>query len=186
MVPITALVLPIVLSAILVFVASSIIHMLLPIHRGDLRGVPAEDDVRQALGRAKIPPGDYAVPFAGSPAAMKDPAFIAKMTAGPVLFMTVRPAGPPTMASSLVQWFVYTLVVGVAAAYVAGRALAPGAQYLEVFRFAGTAAFLCYSMSLPQGSIWWKRSWSATVKTMIDGLVYGLLTGGAFGWLWPR
>jgi len=186
MVPITALVLPIIVSAVIVFVASSIIHMALPIHRGDLRRVPAEDDVREALRRASLSPGDYAIPYAGSPGAMRDAGFLAKMTQGPVLFMTVRPAGPPAMGMNLAIWFIYLVVVGLCAAYVAGRALAPGTTYLEVFRFAGTASFFCYAMSLPQNSIWWSRGWGMTLKTMGDGLVYGLLTGGTFGWLWPH
>jgi hypothetical protein len=34
-------------------------------------------------------------------------------------------------------------------------------------------------------SIWYKKSWSGTLKNVFDGLVYGLVTGGVFGWLWP-
>jgi len=36
-----------------------------------------------------------------------------------------------------------------------------------------------------QMSIWYRRSWSTTLKATLDGVIYGLLTGGAFGWLWP-
>lgn len=186
MVPVMSLAIPILLSAVIVFVASSIIHMFLPIHRNDLRKLPKEDEVMDALRRFNIPPGDYVVPCAGSPEAMKKPEFIEKRTKGPVALMTVMPAGPPAMGASLVQWFVYCLIVSWLAAYVAGRAAGTGADYLTVFRFAGTAAFMCYSMALLQNSIWWKRNWGMTIKTMIDGLVYGLLTGGTFGWLWPR
>jgi len=25
-----------------------------------------------------------------------------------------------------------------------------------------------------------------TIKEVVDGLIYGLLTAGTFGWLWPR
>jgi hypothetical protein len=77
-------------------------------------------------------------------------------------------------------------VVSVFAAYITGRALGPGANYLEVFRFAGTTSFLGYSMALLQTSIWYKRNWGTTIRVMIDGLLYGLLTAGTFGWLWPR
>ncbi len=100
-------------------------------------------------------------------------------------FLTMMESGPPTMTMSLILWFAYSLVVGVIAAYLAGRALGPGADYMAVFRFAGTVAFVAYSLSLPQNSIWYKRNWSATLKSMFDGLVYGLFTGGIFGWLWP-
>jgi hypothetical protein len=186
MVSLTSLAVPIVLSAAMVFLASFVIHMVLPIHRGDLRKVPKEDAVLDALRPFHLEPGDYALPHAGSPAAMKDPAFIDRMTKGPVALLTVSPSGPPAMGGSLALWFVYIVAVSICAAYVAGRALGPGAHYLEVFRFAGCAAFLAYSGALAQNSIWWKRRWSSTLKSMADGLVYAGLTAGTFGWLWPR
>ncbi len=186
MVPVMSLGVPIVVSAGIVFAASSVIHMVLPYHRNDLRKLPKEDEVMAALRRFNIPPGDYVVPHAGTPAAMKQPEFVEKMKKGPVLFMTLAPGGPPSMGKSLLLWFLYSVVVSVFAAYIAGRALAPGAHYLEVFRFAGCSAFMGYSLALPQNSIWYKRNWGMTLKSMFDGLVYGLLTAGTFGWLWPR
>jgi hypothetical protein len=186
MVPVMSLWIPIVLSAVIVFVASSIMHMVLPYHRNDLRKVPKEDEVMEALRRFNIPPGDYAMPLPGSMGGMKKPEFVEKMKAGPVVFMTVAPSGPPSMTSSLVLWFLYSVVVSIFAAYIAGRALQPGARYLEVFRFAGCTAFTAYSLALLQNSIWYKRNWGTTIKSMFDGLVYGLLTAGTFGWLWPR
>lgn len=186
MVPLTSLWMPILVSALIVFVASSVIHMVLPYHRSDLRKLPKEDEVMEALRRFKIPPGDYTMPCAGSMEAMKKPEFIDKMKAGPVALITVVPSGPPSMSSNLVQWFLYAVVVGVFAAYITGRALGSGANYLQVFRFAGCTAFLGYSLALLQNSIWYKRNWGTTIKSMLDGLVYGLLTAGTFGWLWPR
>ena len=186
MVELISLWMPIILSAVIVFVASSIIHMVLPLHRSDLHSVPKEDEVMEALRRFNIPPGDYAVPCAGSMEAMKKPEFIEKMKAGPVLFMTVVPSGPPSMGSSLALWFLYSIVVSVFAGYIAGRALPAGAHYLQVFRFAGCTAFVGYSLALLQNSIWYKRNWGTTARSMLDGLVYGLLTAGTFGWLWPR
>ena len=185
MVSIPSLWLPILGSAMLVFVASSIIHMLLPYHHHDFGKVPSEDDVMEALRSFSIPPGDYVIPCAGSPKEMSNPAFIGKATKGPVAFVTVMPSGPPSMGASLVQWFVFCLTVGMLAAYVSGRALAPGANYVAVFRFAGTTAFIAYAMALWSDSIWYKRAWSTTAKNTLDGLVYALLTAGLFGWLWP-
>lgn len=186
MVPIGSLLIPIIASAVLCFLASFILHMLLPFHRGDMKKVAKEDELMEAMRRLNIPPGDYGVPHAGSPEAMKDPAFIDKMKKGPVVYMTVSPGGAYPMGKYLSLWFVYQVVVSFIAAYVAGRALAPGAPYLEVFRFAGCAAFLSYSMAVPQHSIWYRRNWGTTIRSMIDGLVYALLLGGVFGWLWPR
>src|SRR5690348_4666836 len=146
MVPLVSLWMPILLSAVIVFVASSILHSVLPFHRSDYKKLPHEDEVMQAMGRFNIPPGDYLMPRPASREGMRSPEFVAKMKAGPIVVMTVMPSGPPSMGSNLAQWFVYCIVVGIFAAYIAGRALGPGAQYLHVFRFAGTIAFTGYAL----------------------------------------
>ena len=186
MVPVMSLWLPILVSAVLVFVASSIIHMVLGYHRSDYSRLPDEEKVLDALRPASVPPGEYIFPHAMSPAAMKDSAYLEKLNRGPVGMLTTRPAGPFNMGSSLAQWFVYCLVVSVFAAYVAGGVLGPDTGYRPVFRYTSTVAFAGYSLALIQGSIWGWRRWSTTFKSVFDGLVYALLTGGAFGWLWPR
>lgn len=186
MVPLTSLLLPILLAAVIVYVASSLIHMVTPLHKNDVRQLPKEDAVIAALRPMALPPGDYVVPHVGSHANMKNPEFLDKMNKGPVIFMTVVPNGPPSMARSLVQWFLYCILVSLLAGYVAGRALGPGTEYLEVFRFAGTTAFIGYAIALLQNSIWWRKNWGATLRGIFDGLIYGLLTAGVFGWLWPR
>jgi hypothetical protein len=185
MTPMTALVLPIFVSAVFVFVASSLIHMLLGWHKGDYPPMPSEDKVREALRPLAIPPGDYMVPAAQNSAELKSPEFQQKVNEGPVMVVTVLPSGPFSMGRNLGLWFVYLLVVSFFSAYIASRALAPGAHYLEVFRFAGATAFFAYSAALWQMSIWYRRKWSTTIKSTIDGLVYGFLTAGVFGWLWP-
>jgi hypothetical protein len=186
MVPVLSLWAPILLAAVLVFVASSIIHMVLGYHRTDFGRLPKEAEMLEALRRFSLPPGDYVAPHAASMKAMQDSAFLDARNKGPVMLLTVLPPGPPTMASSLALWFLYSILVGVFAAYITGRALGPGAYYLEVFRFAGATAFTGYALALLQNSIWFKRSWATTAKSVFDGLIYALLTAGAFGWLWPR
>jgi hypothetical protein len=186
MTPLAALWLPIVLSAVIVFVASSLIHMATPWHKNDYPALPEQDRVMDALRPFSLPPGDYMVPRAGSTEEMRSPEFTEKLKRGPVLIMTVLPNGPMSMARNLVLWFVYSAVVSLFAAYITGRALAPGTDYLQVFRFVGATAFIGYSVALWQMSIWYRRGWSLTVKATIDGLLYGLLTAGTFGWLWPR
>jgi hypothetical protein len=185
MVPVASLWMPILLSAVFVFVVSSVIHMVFTYHRNDLRQLPNEDAVRAAMGPLKIPPGDFIVPYSGTHAAMKDPGFQAKVTAGPVAFLTVLPNEMPGMGKSLTLWFLNSILISVFAAYVAGRALGPGVSYLEVFRFTGTVAFAGYSLALIQNSIWYHRNWGATIRSMADGLIYALFTAGTFGWLWP-
>jgi len=182
----SALWMPILVSAVIVFVLSFLIHMLPLWHRTDYPAVPGEDKVMDALRPLAIPPGDYMVPRPASSADMKSKEFTDKVNRGPVLILTVLPNRMMTMSSNLVQWFIYSVVVSLFAAYVAGRALAPGATYLEVFRFAGVTAFTGYALALWQMSIWYKRSWSMTAKVTFDGLLYALFTAGTFGWLWPR
>jgi hypothetical protein len=126
------------------------------------------------------------IPRATSTEEMRSPAFAEKVRQGPNMVVTVLPNAAWSMKSNLSQWFLYSVVVGVFAAYVAGRALPPGSPYLAVFRFVGVTAFIGYSVALWQMSIWYRRSWSITVKATVDGLLYALLTAGTFGWLWPR
>lgn len=185
MVSLAALWLPILVSAIVVFVASSIIHMLLGYHAGDYRAVPSEDKVMDALRPFNIPPGDYVMPRPASAAAMKDPAYIEKHKRGPVGMLTVFPSGDMGMGRQLGGWFVFCLVVGLFAGYLTSRALPPGARYLDVHQFAGTVAFIGYSLALWEMTIWYRRDWKSTMKSTFDGLIYALLTGGVFGWLWP-
>jgi hypothetical protein len=185
MVPISSLWLPIALSAVFVFVASSIIHMMLGYHKTDFRRVPDEDAAQSALRGLNIPPGDYMLPYAATSAEMKDAAYTDRLNKGPVVIMTVAPPGPFAMGSLLGQWFGFSVLVSVFAAYVATRTLDPGASYLGVFRITATVAFVGYSLAQFHDSIWYRRSWSVTMKNALDGLVYGLVTGGTFGWLWP-
>ena len=185
MVPLTALWLPIVLSSIIVFVASSIMHMLLPYHHGDYRQLPEEDKLLAALRTVGLQRGLYIFPY-GTHKEMKSPAMIEKYKQGPVGMITVFPSGPPAMPKYLGQWFAYTLIIGFFVAYLTGRTVAPGANYLGVFRVAGTAAFLAYGLGNLSNGIWKGQPWGMTLKEVIDGLVFGLLTAGTFGWLWPR
>lgn len=185
MVALSSLWLPILLSAVAVFLASSIIHMATPWHAGDFRSLPNEDAVANALRPMAIPPGDYSMPRPASPKDMGSPEFLEKMRRGPVMVLTVLPNGPTAMGKSLALWFVFCVVVSLFAAYLAGATLQPGTPYLAVFRVAGTTAFAGYALGLWPATIWYKRSVGSTVRSTVDGLVYGLLTGGVFGWLWP-
>src|SRR3989442_10899901 len=178
--------LPILVSAVLVFVASSVIHMASPWHKSDYPKVPNEDRVMDLLRPLAIPPGDYMIPRPSGRAEMRSPEFAEKIKKGPVMMLTVWPSGPMSMGRNLVLWFLYAVVVGVFAAYVAGHALLPTASFRQVFRFTGITAFIGYTLALWQMSIWYRRAWITTVKATVDGLFYGLLTAGTFPWLWPR
>jgi hypothetical protein len=159
--------------------------MLLGYHANDLVQVPSEERVRDALREARIPPGDYAIPKAASMKDMNSPEFNAKRTEGPVAFLTIAPSGAVKMGPLLLRWFLFLVAVSVFVAYVAGRTLAPGTEYLRVFQIAGAVAFVGYGTESWPQSIWWSRKWSMTFKNTFDALVYALLTAGAFAWLWP-
>ena len=185
MVPLAALWLPILLSAVIVFVASSIMHMLLPYHQGDYRKLPDEDKVRAALRSAGLTQGLYIFPHT-THKEMKSPAMAEKYKEGPVGFMSIAPNGPPAMPKFLGLWFAYSLLVSFFVAYLSGHTVAPGAHYLAVFRVVGTAAFLAYGLAHFSNGIWRGVPWSMVAKDVFDGLIYALLTAGTFGWLWPR
>ena len=186
MVALSSLWLPIVLSAVFVFIASSILHMVLGYHRADFKRFPDEEGVMAALRPFALPPGDYMMPSPAGPNALKDPAFLEKFKKGPVGTFTINKGGSMNMAPQLVQWFLYCLVVSLFAGYLASRAVGPGAEYLRVSQIASSSAFAAYALGHWQGAIWYKRSLGMTIRNTIDGLIYGFITGGTLGWLWPR
>jgi hypothetical protein len=173
--------LPILVSAVVAFIAGSVIWMAMPWHKTDWSKTPDEEAVRAAL--KGTPPGQYTVPNCPDQAQFKDPDMQQKFIDGPQAFITVVPSGLPKMGPKLGMMFAYNLLVAVLCAYFVSRTLAPGAEYLAVFRIAGTVAFVAYGVAYVQESIWFGRKWSSTMKTFLDALIYGLLTGGVFGWL---
>lgn len=184
MVSLPALWLPIVLSAVLVFVVSSIIHMLLPWHQADFKRFAAEDEALEALRKLDLEPGDYAAPKADSMAEMNSDEYRQKVERGPQIVLTVLPPGS-SLGRNLVAWFVYLIIIGVFSAYVAGITQGAGAEYMNVFRITSTVAFAGYVLGIWQSWIWYSRDIGAILRSTVDGLVYALLTGGVFGGLWP-
>src|SRR5512137_1565136 len=115
--------LPILLSAVIVFVASSIMHMVLPYHRSDYSQLPGEDKILAVLRAAALKRGLYVFPFC-THKDMKSPALIEKQKQGPVGFLTIVPSGPPAMPKFLIQWFIYCLLIGFFVAYLTGHTVA--------------------------------------------------------------
>ena len=185
MIPLTALLLPILIAAVVVFVASSLIHMVLKYHQSDYRQLPEEDKLLSALRPVGLTPGLYIFPFTAHKD-MKSPAMQEKYKQGPVGFLTIYPSGPPGMGKFLGLWFAYCLLVGLFVAYVTGRTLSHNAGFSVVFHITGVAAFLAYGLGPLVNGIWRGQPWSVVLKESFDGLIYSLLTAGTFGWLWPR
>lgn len=185
MVSLGALWLPILLSAVLVFVLSSIIHMVLGYHNSDYTRLPNEDAVRDAIRSGNPAPKQYVIPY-GTPKEMGSPELKRKYLEGPVGVLNLKPSGAYGMGPSLIQWFGYTVVVSFFVAYLASHTVPVGSSYLQVFRVVGTVGFLAYAMGQVPAAIWMGKPWAVAGKEVFDGLMYGLVTAGAFGWLWPR
>jgi len=177
--------LPILVSAAFVFIVSSIIHMVLGYHKNDYGQLPDEDKVREALQPFKLPPGEYYVPFSNDQKDMAKSEYQEKVKEGPVGIMTILKNEPPAMSKHLALWFLYSIIVSVFAGYITMVAVGMGGNYLHVFRFVGTSAFMGYGLALMQSSIWYGKCWKTTFKNMFDALIYALVTAGTFGWLWP-
>jgi hypothetical protein len=186
MTSLAALWLPIVVSAVLVFVVSSVLHMILPWHKNDFPALPQEDAAMNALRPLAIPPGEYMVPRAGSMAALKSPEFLERLNRGPVFILRMMPNGMRSMGPLLGQWFLFLLVVSILAALVAQQALGVGAPSHRVFHVIALSSFLAYGLAYWPLSIWYARPWGTTIKATIDGIIYGIVAGLVFVWLWPK
>jgi hypothetical protein len=185
MTPFMSLLLPIVVSAVAVFVLTLIVHMT-PWHKRDYIRLPDEDSVMKALRPFNIPPNDYMVPHPGSGEYMKSPEYDAKRAAGPVMIMTVAPSGPWKIGTMMGLWFLFTVVVSASMAWVVGTIVPPGGATHAVFHYVAVIAFLTYAMGAVPLSIWYYRKWSTTFRTAVDSLVYALATGWIFSMLWPK
>lgn len=181
-----ALWLPILLSAVFVFIASSVIHMALPIHKGDCGKLPNEDAVLDAMRAAGVGPGAYIFPRAENMKDMCSPEMLEKIKRGPVGWLTVTGPDGFNMNRSLVWWFIFCLIVGALTGYVGWASLGGGAASGLVFRITLIAAVLGYAFGHLHDSIWKGAPWGITAKFLFDGVIYGLVTAGTFAWLWPK
>jgi hypothetical protein len=183
MVTLSMLWLPILLSAVIVFLASNVLWMALPFwHRKDYGRLPNEQPVLDALASTRS--GQYIAPCVDWN--KLTPEQREEIQRGPFAYVLVRNPGKFSFGTALTLYFLYALVIAIFAAYLTSRSRPFGAPYLEVFRMAATVGFLPYGFRGVTDSIWYGKPWSVTIKELIDGLIYGLLMGGVFGWLWPR
>lgn len=186
MTPFMSLWMPVVLSALAVWLLSSVIHMMLPWHKNDYTPFPNEDGVLDALRPFAIPPGDYMAPAPRSANDMKSPDFMAKRRRGPVLIATIMPNGDFNMGKLMGTWFLFNLLIAAIAAWITGSIVAPGPGGHPAFHYSAIVTFLCYTMGEWPLSIWYHRKWSTTLVGLIDGLIYGAATGAVFMLMWPK
>jgi len=173
-------------SSVLVFVLSSIVHMVLKWHNVDYRKFSNEDEVRAAIQRTAPAPGQYVVPHCADMKAMRTPEFQQKFVDGPVGFVVLRARGVPNMGPSLALWFLYSVAIAIFAGYLASRTLPAGAATATVFRLVATVALLAYGGGSVQSGIWMGKPWSSVVKELLDALIYALATGAVFAAAWPH
>ncbi len=183
--PIAALWLPILVAAVVGFIASALMWTVMPHHKTDFKEVPDEDGVLDAMRSGGLKPGAYMFPYAATHGDMNTPEHKKKMEQGPVGTMIVMDNGVPSMGPMMVQQLVFFLFTILLVAYIGAVTMEPGTDYLKVFRVIGTAAILAYAGAHAPQSIWFQRPWANTFKEIFDGVVYGLLIAGVFGWLWP-
>jgi hypothetical protein len=179
--------LPIVVSAVLVFIASSLIHMVIKWHNTDYNKLANEDEVRAALRASSAAPAQYVIPHCADMKAMQAPEMQKKFVEGPIAFITLRPPGAPKMGGALGGWFAYTLVISAIAAYVAHKTLTPmgtEVNFLQVCRVASALAFVAYGGGSVQLGIWMGKPWGSVAKDLADAAIYAALTGVTFGYLW--
>lgn len=186
MTPLDSLWLPIILSSVFVFLASAYVNMGSPWRKNDFPRHPQQDEILKALRPFDLAPGEYLFPRPKNRKEMSEPEYLENLNKGPVFILTTWKYNAAAFGRTFLYWFAAIVVNGIFAAYIAGRALPVGADYLDVFRFTGTTAFLAYVVALWQLSIWYNRPWKSALKSTLDGLIYASLTAGTFGWLWPQ
>lgn len=177
---------PILVSGAAVFVLSALAWTVGPHHRTEYVGVPNETDVMDALRAARVPPGRYVVPFLGDGERFKTPEGRTLVADGPLAFITIAPKGLPRMGRMMALSLASALLISACAAYLAFHTLAPGAPYLTVFRVTGMATFMAYALGLISESVWFARPWRSLAVNTLDAVIYAMVSGGIFGWLWAR
>ena len=176
---------PILLGAVLAWIASALIHMLLKYHNSDYRPLANEDEVAAAIRRGAPQPGLHSLPHCHDMAQLAEPAMQARFADGPVAFVTVFPNGLPNMGKLVGQQLLYFLVGCALIGGAATLALPPGADTMTVFSLVALLGFLGFGWAVVPFSIWYGHTWASTLKYLLDALIYGLLVAGCFAWLWP-
>lgn len=181
----TLLWMPIVVGTVLAWISSMLIHIALKYHNSDYQRLENEDEVMGSVAKGNPGLGIHTFPYAVDMSAMKDPAVQEKFARGPVGFVTVFPTGMPNMGKLVPMQVGYFFLGCILIAYAATLGLAPGSDYLVVFRFVATVGFLAFGWAVVPFSIWFGHPWSTCCKYLLDALIYGLVVAGSFAWLWP-
>jgi hypothetical protein len=172
--------LPILLSAVALFIASFLSWMVLQLHRHDWRKLEREDEFLEAVRGVGLPTGSYMFPGCGTPAEMRSEEYQRKYEAGPRGVMTVL--APTNMGVNLTLTFIYFLGVSFCLGYLATLALPRGAAFMPVFRFVSTAGLLAFLAAIVQHAIWFR---ARIVGHVIESIAYAAIVGAIFAAMWP-
>jgi len=181
-----ALWMPIIASAVAVFIVSAIFWMALPHHKPDVQTMDNGEGFRKAIKDLGVAPGNYMFPNCDHKD-MKSPEFQAVWKEGPWGHLRLLPAAP-NMGKSLLGTFITFLLISVFVGYLAsmmfsGAAADPSAKM--VFRFCGAAAVLGHVFGgLPHAFFFGKPA-RFMITDAVDAIVYGIVTGAVFALLWP-
>ena len=175
---------PILLGGFGVFVMSALAWTALPHHRKEWRKLVSEDAVAEGLRAGAPTPGLYNIPHMDFKE-MGSPEGKAKMDRGPIAYITIVKSGTPPMGPALAKSFLWCILVAFFVAYVCWHALPMGSDFREVFRLAGAMTFSVFALGNIGDSIWFGRPWSSWGLQLVDAILYTLVLGGIFGWLWP-
>lgn len=176
---------PILLGAVLAWIASALVHMLVKYHNSDYQQLSNEEEVRAALRGGSPKTGVHSVPYCMDMGEMQGEEMQRKFREGPVALVAILPNGMPNMGKLVGLQLLHFVLGAALVGYCASFALSPGAESMGVFRFVGTTGFLAFGWAVIPFSIWYGHSWSSTAKYLLDALIYGALIGGCFAWLWP-
>jgi hypothetical protein len=183
----TALWLPTLLSAVAVFFLSSIIHMVVPWHKNDYMAFPNEDAVLDALRPHNLATGEYMAPKPATRQDMTSPAFVEKVKRGPLVIMNIAQGDSVSMGRPLVLWLVYVIVVSALAGHIAfGASGGHPDDSRIIFHTVALTSLLAYAGALWQQTIWFRKPWLSSFKGTFDGLIYAVVTGVIFVYLWPK
>jgi hypothetical protein len=177
--------LPILLSAAAVWIVAAIVWMALPHHKNDFIALPDEDAFMDSIRKSGIKPGNYVFPDFRGREAMESEKTQKALKEGPVGHLSLWQP-PLTMGGKMVATFIVYLVVSILIAYLASITLPRTAAFARVFQVVGTAGILAYSFAFIPNAIWFGAFKRTIVASIIDGIVFGAITGAIFAWRWPH
>ncbi|MCC6425806.1 MAG: hypothetical protein IT435_03190 [Phycisphaerales bacterium] len=179
-----ALWLPILVSAVAVWIASAIVWMAMPHHKKDYIELPDEKGFTAFLKSQNIPAGVYGFPDCKTPEKRNSPEMKEAWQHGPMGMLYVWKT-PMSMGGKMFATFLVFLCASAGIGYLASIAITGSPEGMHVFRIVATAGTLTYCFSFIPNMIWFGAYRRTIVANIVDGIAYGVITGLVFMWMWP-